>query len=192
MLVQSGWPGRSWTTPTLCATPKTTRWLSRPGLACCWASDGGITTARAIVTFPLSWSDARKRCVEDWKNYFAHFQEDPKYFVHFPDVTAEKSPDEDPSLWTRQGVDVTQAIQYPVLYYLMSKDETDKDSVIQGMANLDKGYGQVGARWSGDEWLANTDPTQGTELCDVEELLYSLEKNFEAVGNWLLPTALNN
>jgi hypothetical protein len=64
----------------------------------------------------------------------------------------------------------------------MSKDETDKDSVIQGMANLDKGYGQVGARWSGDEWLCSTDPTQGTELCDVEELLYSLEKNFEAVG----------
>jgi hypothetical protein len=124
-----------------------------------------------------------KRCVEDWKQYFAHFQEDPKYFVHFPDVTTEKSPDEDPSLWTRQGVDVTQAIQYPVQYFLMSKDETDKDSVIQGMANLDKGYGQAGARWSGDEWLANTDPTQGTELCDVEELLFSLEKNFEAVGN---------
>ena len=123
-----------------------------------------------------------KRCVEDWKNYFAHFQDDPKYFVHFPDVNAEKSPEEGLALWTRQGVDVTQAIQYPVLYYLMSKDKTDKDSVIQGIANLDKGYGQVGARWSADEWLSNTDPTQGTELCDVEELLYSLEKNFEALG----------
>lgn len=123
-----------------------------------------------------------KRCVEDWKNYFVHFPEDSKYFVHFPDVSTEKSPDEDPSIWTRQGVDVTQAIQYPVLYYLMSKDATDKNSVTQGIANLDNGYGQVGARWSGDEWLASTDPTQGTELCDVEELLYSLEKNFEAVG----------
>jgi hypothetical protein len=123
-----------------------------------------------------------KRCVEDWKKYFVHFPEDPKYFVHFPDVTAQKSPEEPLSLWTRQGIDVTQAIQYPVLYYLMSKDETDKASVLQGIANLDKGYGQVGARWSADEWLASTDPIQGTELCGVEELLYSLEKDFEALG----------
>ena len=113
-----------------------------------------------------------KRCVADWKNYF----------VHFPDVTAEKSPEEPPSQWTRHGVNVTQAIQYPVLHYLMSKDETDKDNVLQGLANLDKGYGQVGARWNADEWLASTDPIQGTELCDVEELLYSLEKSFEAIG----------
>ena len=54
--------------------------------------------------------------------------------------------------------------------------------MLEGMANLDKGYGQVGGRWSGDEWLANTDPTQGTELCDIEELLFSLEKNFEILG----------
>jgi hypothetical protein len=40
----------------------------------------------------------------------------------------------------------------------------------------------VGGRWNADEWLASTDPVQGTELCDVEELLYSLEKNFEALG----------
>ncbi len=124
---------------------------------------------------PALMERCAKRCAEDWKNYFVHFPEDSKYFVHFPDVTAQKSPDESPEKWTRQGVDVTQAIQYPVLYYLLSKDEADKDSVTQGISNLDKGYGQVGARWSGDEWLAGTDPTQGTELCDVEELLYSLE-----------------
>jgi hypothetical protein len=122
-----------------------------------------------------------KSCVEDWKNYFAHFHEDPMYFVHFPDITAEK-PNEPPDQWTRQGVDVNQAIQYPVQHFLMSKDTADKDSVLQGMVNLDKGYGQVGGRWSGDEWLANTDPTQGTELCDIEELLFSLEKNFEVLG----------
>jgi uncharacterized protein len=121
-------------------------------------------------------------CVEDWKNYFAHFPEDPKYFAHFPDRTAQKSPSEPIPNWTRQGVDVTQAIQYPALYYLLSKDETDKASVIQGLSNLDRAYGQVGGRWAADEWLASTDPVQGTELCDVEELLYSLEKSFEALG----------
>jgi uncharacterized protein len=124
-----------------------------------------------------------KNCVEDWANYYAHFPEDPKYFKHFPDVTAQKSPDDPVWNWDRHGVDVTQAIQYPVLYYLMSKDETTRDSVPQGIANLDKAYGQVGGRWNADEWLASTDPTSGTELCDVEGLLYSLEKNFEALGD---------
>jgi hypothetical protein len=123
-----------------------------------------------------------KRCVEDWKNFFVHFPEDPKYFAHFPDVTAEKSREEPPSEWSRHGVNVTQAIQYPILYSLMSKDGSESDSVLHGLANLDRGYGQVGARWNADEWLAGTDPTQGTELCDVEELLYSLEKSFEAIG----------
>jgi DUF1680 family protein len=123
-----------------------------------------------------------KRCVEDWKNYFVSFPKDPKYFVHFPDVTAER-PKVPLAEWTRQGVDVTQAIQYPVQYFLMSKDESEENSVREGIANLDKGYGQVGGRWSGDEWLANTDPTQGTELCDIEELLFCLEKNFEILGD---------
>jgi uncharacterized protein len=122
-----------------------------------------------------------KPCVDDWKSYFVHFPHDPKYFAHFPDVTSEK-PHEPPSAWTRQGVDVTQAIQYPIQHFLMSKDQSDVRSVLEGIDNLDKGYGQVGGRWSGDEWLANTDPTQGTELCDVEELLFSLEKSFEIVG----------
>ena len=122
-----------------------------------------------------------KRCVDDWKNYFVSFPTDPKYFVHFPEQTSEK-PNEPPPDWTRQGVDTTQAIQYPMQHYLMSGNVADKESVLKGIANLDLGYGQVGGRWSADEWLANTDPTQGTELCDVEELLFSLEKGFEILG----------
>lgn len=123
-----------------------------------------------------------KPCVDDWTNYFVHFPTDPKYFVHFPDVTSEK-PHASPPDWTRHGVDVTQAIQYPVQYYLMSHAQSDPESVLRGIDNLDKGYGQVGGRWSGDEWLAGTEPTQGTELCDIEELLFSLEKNFEVLGD---------
>ncbi|HTB96990.1 MAG TPA: beta-L-arabinofuranosidase domain-containing protein [Terracidiphilus sp.] len=123
------------------------------------------------------------RCVADWKQYFVHFPENPKYWVHFPDQTAEKSNDEPPSHWTRHGVNVTQAIQYPAQYYLISHDESDKDCIQKGLANLDEGYGQVGGRWNADEWLASTDPVQGTELCDVEELLFSLEKSFEVIGD---------
>jgi hypothetical protein len=112
-----------------------------------------------------------KTCVKDWEIYFTHFPE------------AEDRPPHDlPASWSHQGVDVTQSIQYPILYYLLSRNQCDKDSVAQGISNLDKGYGQVCGRWNADEWLANTDPTQGTELCDVEELLHCMENGFKALG----------
>lgn len=124
-----------------------------------------------------------KACVDDWTSYFTRFPEDPKYFVRFPDTTSQKSPDQPPSEYTRQGVYTTQAIQYPVLYSLISDDQSLRESVIQGMSNLDKAYGQVGGRWGADEWLASTDPTAGTELCDIEELLFCLENMFAVMGN---------
>jgi hypothetical protein len=123
-----------------------------------------------------------KRCVDDWKKYYTTFPNDPKYFVKFPDVTAQKGPDHHPRQWTRHVVDVTQAIQYPVMYYLMNKDESYRDSVLTGMKYLDMAYGQVGARWAGDEFMASTDPTAGTELCSIEEVLYCYERNFEVLG----------
>lgn len=124
-----------------------------------------------------------KACVDDWTDYFEHFPQDPKYFQHFPDVTSQKTPDQSIAEWTRHGVDVTQAVQYPVLYSLISRDRNEREGVLEGMSNLDKGYGQVGGRWAADEWLASTDPTAGTELCDIEELLFCLENNFAIMGN---------
>ena len=124
-----------------------------------------------------------KACVDDWTNYFGHFPRDPKYFVHFPDVTSQKYPDQPVLQWTRQGVDITQAIQYPVLYSLISGDRSYRESVLQGIHNLDEAYGQVGGRWAADEFLASTDPVQGTELCDIEELLFCLEESFAVMGD---------
>lgn len=105
------------------------------------------------------------------------------YFINFKDKTAQSNYLDKPGEYGRHGVDVSQAIQYPVSYYLLSKDEADRDSVFRGLANLDKYNGQVAGRWNADEHLAGLKPTQGTELCDVTELVYSLTKNFEALGD---------
>ncbi len=126
---------------------------------------------------------ATKACIDDWTNYFSTFPQDPKYFVHFPDVTAQKSPNQPLVEWTRQGIDVTQAIQYPILHSLISGNRKERDSVLEGIANLDNGYGQVGGRWAADEWLASTDPTAGTELCGVEETLFCFENCFAIMGD---------
>ncbi len=107
------------------------------------------------------------------------------YFVAFPDATAKPGYSEKLGKHShgRHGFDVTQAIQYPVLFYLISHDESYKTCVFTGLANLDKFDGQVGGRWNADEFLAGLQPTSGTELCDVTELIYSLQKDFEALGN---------
>ena len=111
--------------------------------------------------------DLVERCTKPCVENFA------KYYVHFPETPKQQH---------RHGVDVCQGIQYPVLYYLKSKNEADKNSVLQGIVNLDKHYGQVGGRWNADEFLEDLDPTHGTELCDLTELVYCLQKDFEALG----------
>jgi hypothetical protein len=116
-----------------------------------------------------------RKNIEDWTDYFINFKD--------RDVTAKPNYLDKPEQWGRHGVDVAQALQYPVAYYLMSKDEKYKNSVFQGMESLDKYNGQVNGRWNADEQLAGLKPTQGTELCVITESIYSLTKNFEALGN---------
>ena len=113
--------------------------------------------------------------VDDWTNYFSHFpNQDDTARPGYPLYGGDEG---------RQGVDLTQAIEYPIGYYLMAKDQNYRNSVSLGINYLDTYDGQVGGRWNADEYLSGLKPTQGTELCDVEELIYSLTKNFEAIGD---------
>ena len=109
-----------------------------------------------------------KRCkdnIDDWKSYFDNF----------PDVDSLKG-------GGRHGVDIAQAIKFPGLWYMQSKDESYKGAVYNGLRNLDKYHGQVGGRFNADEYLAGKLPTQGSELCTIVELMYSMEKLFEVFG----------
>lgn len=113
--------------------------------------------------------------IEDWTDYFTNFKD--------RDITAKPNYLDNPKDKGRHGVDVAQALQYPVAYYLMSKDEKYKNSVYLGLESLDKYNGQVNGRWTADEYLAGPKPTQGTELCVITESIYSLTKDFEALGD---------
>ncbi len=116
-----------------------------------------------------------KGCVDDYRDYFSNFES--------LDRTAAPDYPRDPEDRGRHGVYVTQAVGYMAPFYLLSKDEAYRSSLFQGLSSLDKFDGQVGGRWNADEWLAGHSPTQGTELCDVTELVYSLLKSFEALGD---------
>jgi len=88
-----------------------------------------------------------------------------------------------PMTMSQHIVDICQSIQYPVLFYLLAKDETYKNCVYEGMKKLDLTNGQATGRWNGDEYLSGLSPTQGSELCSITELVYSLVKCFEALGD---------
>ena len=106
------------------------------------------------------------------------------YFIEFPWDTEALHNRKIPLNWKSDGltahvVNVAMAVKYPGLWYQQSIDEHFKTAVYRGLHHLDAHHGQVGGRFSGDEHLSGKRPTQGTELCAIVELMYSLENLIE-------------
>ena len=73
------------------------------------------------------------------------------------------------------GVNIAMALKYPGFKYQQTADEKYHESFIMGLKSLDRYHGQVTGVFACDEHLAGLNPTQGTELCAVVEMMYSLE-----------------
>jgi DUF1680 family protein len=122
---------------------------------------------------------------KDWTSYYEVFPWDSL-------AVAEKRL---PLNWKAEGltahvVNNAMAIKYPGLWYQQSRDDRYKKAVYDGLAKYDRHHGQVGGRFSGDEHLSGCHPSQGTELCAVVELMFSLEKLFEVFGDPLFADRL--
>ena len=72
-------------------------------------------------------------------------------------------------------VNVAMALKEPAVYYRLSRDERHRLAPRAGLDNLMRYHGLANGLFSGDEWLAGSDPSQGTETCAVVELMFSLE-----------------
>ena len=94
-------------------------------------------------------------------------------FLDFPDTPyTEKQRKFDHRIHV---VNVAMALKEPALYYRLSRDERYRAAPRAGLANLMRFHGLANGLFSGDEWLAGRDPSQGTETCAVVELMFSLE-----------------
>jgi DUF1680 family protein len=69
------------------------------------------------------------------------------------------------------------------LWWRLTGDETDREAVYDMLAKLDAYHGMVTGVFTGDECIAGRRPTQGTELCAVVELAYSLEVLLSVFGD---------
>ncbi|OME87086.1 hypothetical protein BK123_31920 [Paenibacillus lautus] len=93
--------------------------------------------------------------------------------------------------WNRQTafdhrvhvVNVAMSFKEPALSYLLTKDPEELEAVYQGIESVMRFHGQVNGMFSGDEWLAGTHPSQGTELCAVVEYMFTLEHLIRITGN---------
>jgi len=111
-----------------------------------------------------------------------------EYFEVFPwDGQASKE-GRIPKIWDAVGltahvVNVAMATKYPGIWFQQSKNPDDLNAALEGIKKLDYHHGQVGGRFSGDEHLSGTNPTQGTEMCAVVEYMFSLENLIEITGD---------
>jgi uncharacterized protein len=80
-------------------------------------------------------------------------------------------------------VNLAMAVKQPAVYYLQSGDKRYLDAVEQGLRDLTLYHGQPQGMFAGDEFLHGTEPAQGTELCAIVELMFSLEALTQITGN---------
>jgi uncharacterized protein len=105
----------------------------------------------------------------DWGRFFVDFPIREKHTSGFDHLT--------------HVVNVAMGVKEPVLRYLLTGDPAHREAFYAGLANLDRYHGQVTDMFSGDEWLAGREPTQGVELCAVVEFMFSLEQALPILGD---------
>lgn len=80
-------------------------------------------------------------------------------------------------------VNLAHALKYPVVYSQLTKDPALLAVTWQAWADIRTHHGQPHGLWGGDEGMAGTDPTRGSEFCTISEAMVSLEMNFEITGD---------
>jgi hypothetical protein len=87
---------------------------------------------------------------------------------------------------TDHGVMLTWMTKYPGMWYQQSLDDKYRQASLEAIERLHRYFGQVGGRFAAHEHLPplerGHDPSDGTELCNVVESAYSMERLFEIFG----------
>ncbi len=81
------------------------------------------------------------------------------------------------------GVNNGQALKAAPIWYLVSKDPSDRLGYQQMLTALDTYHGLPNGMFSCDEHLAGRNPSQGVELCTVVETMFSMEYALAILGD---------
>ncbi|MCX6865422.1 MAG: glycoside hydrolase family 127 protein, partial [Verrucomicrobia bacterium] len=84
------------------------------------------------------------------------------------------------------GVNAGMAYKTPGVMFQLTGEAKYKQAVYDGISNLDKYHGQAGGTFAADECFAGLSPTQGTELCSVDESMFSFANLMAMFGDPLM------
>jgi hypothetical protein len=104
----------------------------------------------------------------------------PRQFVDF--TYKDKVTGKACTLYTH-GVNNSQGLKTGAVWYQFTNDKADLDGMYNQLHMLDRYHLQPAGVHSGDEHYAGLDPSQGTELCSVLEMMFSLEHMIAATGD---------
>jgi hypothetical protein len=85
--------------------------------------------------------------------------------------------------WDKHVVNTAMAPKAAALSWRLDGQPEDREFPARMLAFLDHHHGQVTGMFTGDECLSGRNPVQGTELCAVVELMYSLEVLLSVFGD---------
>lgn len=105
----------------------------------------------------------------DWKAHFADFQ--------FPGKVSKEQ-----AKLPTHVVNNAMALKTSAVYWQISGDPADRDSIQQILDVMDAHHLMPNAVHSGDEHYAGNSPVQGTELCAVVEGMFSYETLLAILG----------
>lgn len=80
-------------------------------------------------------------------------------------------------------VNLAQGIKEPIIYYQQDPDKKYLYAVKKAFADIRQFHGQPQGMYGGDEAIHGNNPTQGTELCAIAELMFSLEEMSQITGD---------
>lgn len=84
---------------------------------------------------------------------------------------------------TIHSVNLAQGIKTPIVYWQRDRDPKYLRALECALDDLDRFQSYPNGMFSGDEAIHGNDPTQGIELCEIVEYMYSLEMMYRITGN---------
>ena len=85
--------------------------------------------------------------------------------------------------WSTHCVNIAQGVKQPIIYGQLHDVDKAMTDLKRGLKVLRQTYGLAHGLWGADEWLHNANPTQGSELCTIAEMMFSLESIVEITGD---------
>ena len=130
----------------------------------------------------IYWLYERKR--EDWLLTLAHRLKTQGFDYHTLYENCPYTEKTKKGAWSQMNHVVNQAMAVKSgAWYGRAHPDTKHGKTAEIMLGvLDKYHGTVAGIFTGDENLAGRSPIQGTELCAVAELMYSLEQVYSCSG----------